>query len=378
MAEGHIGSILGTLVCNAAVSAQPSVAHVAGDIYAICWDEASTDGYICTVNIPSNGINPTLIAGPLHVESTACIRPRIINMGSNIFAYAYEYALAHGIVRTIEIADNGTFPGGNIDLLEFEGVECHEVDICKIGANYAVVVYRDTNDDGKIATFSISDVGDIGAAVADSWVFDTAYVEWPAVLKIAATVFAFFFNDGADDGWVRTIGISGAGIITESIIDSLRFEASTAYYIRVGHFTGNVYAAVYEDALGHSWVTTMIIEAGGAIGAAYADRLNFNTGYGHKPTIVGVTLNVLAIAYVDSASSGEIYTFWCLSDGDITQAPRDTQAFDSAAAGFPRIFHITGGIFAVAYVGPNSYITLKTFHIETGGNPKHLPMMGMG
>lgn len=378
MAEGQIGSILDTLICNSDTSGAPSVAHVYGDIYVICWGVGGTDGYICTVDIAADGTIEDSVIETLHFESSVCINPHIVNMGGNIFAYAYEYGLTHGIVRTVQIANDGNIVGGNIDWLEFEIDVCHEPDICKVGDGCALVVYRDTNNDGKIVTFSIAGNGSIGDAVSDEWVFDPATVIWPNARKISPGCFAFFFTDGADDGWVKTIAISGSGVITESIIDSLRFEISSAFFIHTCHFTGNIYAAVYEDSLGHGWVTTMVINSGGTVGGAYADRFNFNTGYGQKPTIIGVTSNVLAVAYVDSASSGEIYTFWCLSDGDITTAPVDELAFDTTLAGYPHIFSIGGGIFAVAYPGEDSYITVKTFDIKTVGIPKHLPMMGIG
>lgn len=377
MAEGHIGSVLGTRVCNAAASEFPSVAHVSDDIYAICWDETGTDGYICTVNIPSNGVNPTLVDGPVHVEALACVRPRIIKVATGVYAYAYRYNLDHGLVRTISITDAGDITT-NIDFLDFETVDCFEPEICEVKANMFVVAYRDTNGDGKIVTFSIDDAGEISNAIIDDWVFDTGYLAEPDVLKVGDGVFAFFYRDGAADGWVKTIAISDGGTITESIIDFLNFETSTAYNICAAHFTGNVYCAAYHDLLNEGWITTMVIQTNGQINAAYADRLNYSPAYGKLPSIIGVTSNVMAIAYEESATDGEIYTFWCLSDGDITQAPRDTQNFDSTAAGQPYIFHVTGTIFAVAYRGPSSYITLKTFDIATGGNPKHLPLMGIG
>ncbi|MBA7495365.1 hypothetical protein ES702_05947 [subsurface metagenome] len=377
MAEGHIGSVLGTLVCNATLSEFPSVAHVYGDIYAICWDEGGTECYICTVNIPSTGLNPTLIDGPFKGESTVCHRPRIIKVATSVYAYVYKYNLDHGLIRTITITNGGNIIA-NIDSFDFEGVNCGEPEICEVAPNVFVVVYVNTNSDGKIVTIGIDDQGQIAEPLLDSWVFDAGYIRNPDVLKIASNIFAFFYGDFVWDGWVKTIGISDLGSITESIIDFLNFETSTAYYINAAHFTGNIYAAAYHDGDNDGWVTTIEILPNGQIAASYADRLEFSPGYGMNPSIIGVTSNVMAIAYEESASDGEIYTFLCLSDGDITTAPRDTQNFDSTAAAYPYIFHVTAGIYAVAYLGENDYITLKTFDIARAGFPKHLPFMGMG
>lgn len=378
MAEGDIGSVLDTLVCNSAASGAPSVAHVYGDIYVICWDEADTDGYMCTVDIGADGAIEDTVIELTHLESAVCMRPRIIKVAPNIFAYCYEYGLGHGIVRTIPIGNDGYITGGNIDLLEWETVDCAQPEICKVADNMFAVVYKDTNDYGKIVTFSIDDSGNISNTIIDSWVFHSAQVTYLRALIVDGNVFAFFYMDGMGDGWVATIAISAAGDITESIIDSLEFEPSGANRIKAAHFTGNVYASVHEDGLGHAWVCTMVIASGGAIDDDYADRLNFDSSYGHKPSVIAATSNVLAFAYEDSVTDGKIYTLWCLSDGDITQAPRDTMTFETSQAGEPQIFHVTGDIFAVAYIGPNSYITLKTFAISSLGIPKHLPLMGIG
>lgn len=377
MAEGQIGSVLATRVCNATASDFPTVAHVHGNIYAIVWDQGGTDGLICTVNISTDGLTITLVDGPDPFRAVLCLRPRIIKVAPNYFALVYTGPGTDGYIQTCQISDAGSILDTYVTGLEFDTTECVNPEICEVTTNVFVVAYTDTNDDGKIVTIGISDVGLITSPVLDEWVFQAGTIKPIDVLKVGANVFAFFFGDVLDDGWVKTIGISDGGGITKSIIDFLNYETASAVGVHAAHFTGNIYAAAYQGTTNPGWVSTIAIEPNGQIAASRKDQLNFSLLYGLQPTILRSSLNVLAIAYMKSANAGNIYTFWCLYDGDITTAPVDTLEYDNVAAGRPFIFHVTGNIFAVAYTGASSYITLKTFDILTPAKPQHLHMMGM-
>lgn len=378
MAIGDIGAVIDTLVCNASASLMPRVAHVYGDIYAILWRQAATDGYICTVQIDSTGQITDSVIETYHFESTTCVNPRIIEVKANIFAIVYQFTDNDGMIRTFEIANDGNITTPAIDSFEFETTICSYPHICKLADNVFVVAYETSNDDGKIATIGIADNGQITEPVIDSWVFDAGYVRDAHIVKVGDGVVAIFLGDFLEDGWVKTVAISPVGTIAESIIDSLKFEVGSAVRTFAVNLTGSIWAATYHDTLNDGWITTMKILANGKIADAYAGRFEFNNSYGKEPTHVLVDGHIMAIAYEKSATSGEIYTLSFTDAGVKVTAPIDTLSYDTTLAGWPYIFHVTGNVFAVAYIGPNSYITLKTFDISTPGFPKHLMLTGIG
>lgn len=362
---GNIGSTTDTLVCNSdAVSEYPNVAHVYGSIYVVCWAVSDTDGYICTIEISDSGII-AIADGPVHFESTACTRPRIIKVADNMFAYCYRYNLGWGIIRSIQINDDGTIVTPHVDFLVFEGDECYGPEICEVTSNVFAIVYKSESGAyglGKIVTVRISDLGAISDLVLDSWVMAPIHFNGPDILKVGTNMFAIFYTDPFGDGCVMTLEISNAGVITESVVDYLKFDAASASWIFAVHFIGNFYALVYMRAGGEGEISTIEIASDGQIGAAPISQIEY-TEYGHAPSIVSITSNTMIIAHEASPTTGGAYTFCCSALGSITDAPKDTFALDGDCIRTPWVFHVAGSIYAVAYEDLNHYISIKTFNV---------------
>ena len=93
------------------------------------------------------------------------------------------------------------------------------------------------------------------------------------------------------------------------------------------------------------------------------DTLEFDTEEGGWPNIIHVSGNVYAIAYLGDGSDGFLKTVTIANDGQITDMVKDTLEFDDLEGRRPNIIHVSGDVYAIAYWGFDFDGFLKTVEI---------------
>lgn len=215
--------------------------------------------------------------------------------------------------------------------------------------------------------------GDIGAVI-DTLEYDPQSGYTPHIIHIANDVYAIVGRGGATglEGWIYTIGIHTNGQIDNTPIDTLQFEVGTSPNIcglpHITHIYGNVYAIVY--GAGVSWalgrLRTVTIGSDGTIGAPI-DIYQFDAAHCEDPRIIPISGNIYAIVYRGNALHGYIRTVTINNNGTIVAAIIDTLDFDVSCE-FPKILHIAGDVYAIAYTGPGGDGWLLTVTIDNLGN----------
>ncbi|GAI70767.1 unnamed protein product, partial [marine sediment metagenome] len=94
--------------------------------------------------------------------------------------------------------------------------------------------------------------------------------------------------------------------------------------------------------------------------------LDFDEYGATLPKIIHVAGTTYAIAYQGYETDGYLVTIPIQNDGTIG-AVIDSLEFDTANGVAPWIIHIAGNVYAIAYVGPSSNGTLKTLPIANDG-----------
>lgn len=82
------------------------------------------------------------------------------------------------------------------------------------------------------------------------------------------------------------------------------------------------------------------------------------------PQIVHIAGNIYAIAYMGPGDDGWLSTV-SISDDGLTLSLASSIEFDTVDGRNPRIIHIAGNIYAIAYTGPGWHGWLKTIGIVT-------------
>jgi hypothetical protein len=152
-----------------------------------------------------------------------------------------------------------------------------------------------------------------------------------------------------------------------AVIDTLEFDGTSCYYLDFIHVSGDVCAVVYNGPSNVGYLKTFDIDEDGNIGAVI-DTLTVDASYLSFPTLIHVTGNIYLIAYQGPDSDGWACTVTINTNGQIDDSIIDTLEFDAVFCHSPRLIHISGTTYAVAYCGgANTRPTVKTFAVESDG-----------
>ena len=156
------------------------------------------------------------------------------------------------------------------------------------------------------------------------------------------------------------------GDIADAVIDTLEFDKSNCYEPDTIHVADEVYAAAYRGPGNDGFLKTVYIDSAGEIDSDVFDSLEFDGSDGYEPRIVHVSGGVYAIAYRGNDDDGFLKTVSIDADGAIHPVI-DTLEFDTSDGYEPSIIRVSGDIFAVAYRGGSSRGYLKTVDIAADG-----------
>jgi hypothetical protein len=367
---GDIGATIDTLEYDTADGWEPDIIQVSGNVYAIVYRGAGSDGFVKTVSIAANGDIGNTAIDTLEYDTTDGYEPDIIQVSGNVYAITYRGHSNDGFVKTVSITVNGDIGNTAIDTLEYDTTDGYEPCIIHISGSVYAIAYRGTSNDGFVKTISIDANGNIGNTAIDTLEYDTADGYEPHIIHISGSVYAIAYRGTGNDGFVKTVSIAVNGDIGNSFIDSLEYDTVNGHEPDIVYISGNVYAITYRGTGNDGFVKTISIAANGDISNTVIDSLEFNGVYVYEPNIIPVSSDVYVLAYRGSSNAGYLKTISIAANGSITDTVIETVVFDTGAGYEPRIIPVSGDIFAIAYRGVNRDGFVKTISINMqGGSP---------
>ena len=109
---------------------------------------------------------------------------------------------------------SATTMGGTGDTQEFDAVQGGETDIIHVSGDIYAIAYRGDGDDGFLKTVEISSAGAITDTVIDTLEFDTLNGWEPQIINIKGNTHAIAYRGDGDDGFLTTFAISSYGTIS--------------------------------------------------------------------------------------------------------------------------------------------------------------------
>ena len=343
------------------------VIAISGNIYAIAYSGSGDDGFLSTFEVSADGQITDTVIDTLEFDDSKGKTPSIVLVSGNVYAVAYAGNGDAGFVKTVEISSSGQITNSVIDTLEFDSDSGKEPVIISVSGNVYAVVYEGNDGDGYLKTISITTAGQIANSVIDTLEFDTSQGESPSITPVSGDIYAIAYSGSGSDGFVKTVDISAAGDISDAVIDTLEFDTTLGKNPEIIKVSGNVYAVAYAGNGDDGFVTTIEISTSGQITDSAIDTLEWDTSKGKNPKLIKVSGNVYAVAYAGNGDDGFVKTIETATNGQITDTVIDTLEFDTLTGKTPAIIHISGDVFAVAYEGPGSDGFLKTIKITTSG-----------
>ncbi len=350
---------------------ESNIIHINGDVYAIAYRLLdSALGILKTVNISSDGmINGTVDCLYFDVN---CYYPDIVHISGDVYAIFYAGAGSDGHVRTFHIANNGTINTTIIDELEFDTSYGYYVDVCQVGgSDYYALVYAGDGTDGWLSTVEIESNGSIAASVTDSIEFDTDYCLAPQIIPTAGDSFAFVYRSQSNLGILNTVNISSVnGSILTNVSDSLQFEFEGNFLCnnpRILHISGNYYAIAYEGPDSDGWLKTFDIASGWNIGSVQ-DSVEWDLENGLELNFYHISGNTYGITYRSNEYHFEVSTVLIKSNGEITKDIVDSEYVFNHISYYPDMIHLVDDIYVIAYRGIDSDGYMRTIRMTNYGN----------
>jgi hypothetical protein len=344
----------------------PQIIPISDSVYAIVYKDHNNHGILATIQIsPDGSIFNTLLDSYVFYAAN-CYEPNILRIADTIYAIVFRGSANDGFVQTFVISSSGIITPGYRDSLEFDTSACFEPHLILVSGNVYAIVYRGPKNDGLVKTVSISPAGQISESVLDYLEFDPQNGIEPDIFQVSGNIYGVAYRGQKNDGTIRTFSISTAGQIGDAVIDSLLFDSSKGYEPDVIQAGPSVFAIAYRDANKDGYIKTIQIQSNGMINDILIDNLEFSSADGYQPNLVRISNDCFAVAYQGEDSDGFIGTLTILSSGQISDILIDSCEFDNVDAYEPDLIHISGDVYAIAYRGHNSRGYVRTISISRG------------
>ena len=235
------------------------------------------------------------------------------------------------------------------------------------GSVISAIAYSNLTSYGILKTVEIAGTGDITDTVIDSLEFDASYGGNPKIIHVSDSVYAIAYRGYRDDGFLKTVEIADTGAITDTVIDTLEFDTANCLVPKIIHVSGDFYAIAYSGRGEDGFLKTVEIAANGQITDTEIDELEFDTVHAEYPDIIHVSGDVYAIAYNDEGWIGFLKTVGIAhTNGMITPTVYDTLQYSTNSSNH-RMIHVSGDVYAICYHAGFGHGVLKTVEIATNG-----------
>lgn len=210
------------------------------------------------------------------------------------------------------------------------------------------------------------------------WPLIDRYPTRPHTIHIAGNVYANVHKEAnaippATEiwGYVSTFTIDNAGNFG-AIIDTFLYDTGPVPPSQGGgtmpdiiHIEGNVYAIAFQGVGGDGYLRTITIEDNGQIGTTVIDSLEFDLFICRAPKIRHISGNVYAIAYRGGVGDTGFLITVSISEG-VIGAIIDTFNFNAGDT-ILDILHISGGVHAIVHSNAALAGVITTVNINPTG-----------
>jgi hypothetical protein len=375
------------------------------NVYVIVYNCIGDDGGLRTVKISSTGALSD-ISGHVWFDDDDGGNPEIVYVHDKIYALVYAGPILRqsGVLKTIEIADNGditlsrTIPplAKSIDQIFFESTVGNFIRYPHIlplhGANnyYGISFSVDSptaNLWGKIITIKIQNTGNIVSLSKKDVTFEPFQCSASYFIPIKDEVYSIVYGSDSSDGLIKTIEIGDDGHIHNNpILDTEEVGGLKCYAEDELLTTDSKYVIDVFRGM-DAWLvlkTVKVNTTAKTIASCFTDSFTIEPGYtstngtfnaSYEPTIIAISNNVYVIAYchymtVPQYHHGRLVTVKVNATGHISLIERYT--FDNDVMNTPFSFvpiNKTNGYYAIAYqMYSTSQGKIKTIRIANNGH----------
>lgn len=382
MATGDIGEVGDTLKFEDVNAMYPSIVRVADDMCAIAYNGELNDGWLQTVEITGVGEGGVTAKASKEFDEVNCWNCKIVHITGDIFAVAYRGVDDDGWLQTVEITSAGGISLEGMASKEFDALNCDLPDIAHCAGDVYAICYEGNLAHPHINTVTINAAGGITCDAEDAEEIKDVTASENKILKIGETDKYVTLQARANEVWLQTVQIYDSGEIADVEVHELKIDDTDGTGPDLVHVTGNLFAVSYPGPGGDGFLKTVTVSDAGIISVAGMDTMEFDEADCDGSAMAAVSANVYAICYLTTYSYCWLKTVTINDDGSIDDTKIDEQQITAAATRTPKIVFLSGDIYAIAH--RDDYIKgfVSAVDIETPEPPppgaQHLMMMGVG
>ena len=188
--------------------------------------------------------------------------PSIVQVSTNVFAVAYHGTSGKGIIKTFTIASNGSTITENQEL-QHDGSKAKYNSLIQVDSDTYLLAYEGGSNDGFIKTFTIPSTGNSITQVT-SVEHDNAYGKHNSLVKVDSDTYALAYESSNDDGHVATFTVSSDGT-TLTEVGSVEYTTDDGENNAFVQVDSDTYALLYHGDNNGGIITSFTIASNGSI-----------------------------------------------------------------------------------------------------------------
>ena len=339
-----------------------SIVKVDSDTYAVAYADVNNDANIATFTISADGTSITEVTSLKH-DTGKGLYNSLVQVDSDTYALAYTGAGDDGYIATFTISADGTSIT-EVTSLEHDTGEALYNSLVQVDSDTYALAYTGADDDGYIATFTISADGTSITEVT-SLEHDTGEALHNSLVQVDSDTYAIAYAAQDFDGYITTFTISANGSsITK--ISSLEHDAVRGTHNSFIQVDSDTYALAYCGDSQDGYITTFTITADGSSIIKVAS-LEHDLTIGYWNSFIQVDSDTYVLTYRGTDVDGYIATFTISADGSsITEVA--SFEYDIVKGMYNSLAQVDSDTYALAYTGDDNDGFITTFTIQSDGS----------
>ena len=371
----------------------PALLKRDADTYVVAFmyntNDRNGDGYLSAFNISADG--ETLEETPVNSNSTRWqFEPNDYYGGNWVQVDENTYALAYwdygngGYITTFDISDDAATITEKKDRYLFSqstsNNDGRENDFIKLSSDIYVIAYRDHNNRGIVASFTISSDG--ATVTRKDWEYllsssTNSYMDYNSLVQVDNNTLAVAHSGAANgaEGWITTFNvdpstgeITGASGSSNKYVNRLKHDNVSGKYNSFVKLGGDKYVLAYAGSGDDGFLTSFTISNDGAT-ITEIEQVEHDNQRGFYNDLIAIGDEALLLVYSgDDTGGGSAYDGFIKSISVNSNGTGITVAksieFDTNQGEYNAIADIDGNTFAVVSSGANEDGYMRTFNVR--------------
>ena len=238
-----------------------SLVQVDSDTYALAYSGPNDDGFITTFTVPSNGSSITEVATVEHNTSDASYNS-LIQVDSDTYVLGYTGSSEDGFIATFTISSNGASIT-EVSELEHQTSQAGYNALAQVDSDTYALAYSGPGIDGFITTFTVPSNGSSITEVA-TIEHNTSDASYNSLIQVDSDTYVLAYSGSNEDGFIATFSISSNGA-TITKVDEIEHDTDKGRHNSIVQIDSDTYALAYEGLNSDGFIKTFSVQSDGTL-----------------------------------------------------------------------------------------------------------------